>query len=185
MVSPYADSHAHEHEWAVPEHSDAWLYEDGAMHVWEDCRYIEQRSAGHSERLDETFYETMYECDASRSHRFDLTGIERVTGPLDEGSDLRGDDTDAAQTLSEGADVFEIAEDVGDVLLEEIELAAAQRLSEGLEDDPHPVVVDWFSYDGVEHGPHYVEVHVECDLLEPDDCGWYRLRYEHTDTERM
>jgi hypothetical protein len=173
MVSPAANTHAHDHEWYVPE--DAWIYEDGAMHLTEACRYVEQRSAGHSERLDETFYETMYECSERRSHRFDLVKIERY----------RGDDNmGAAVTVAEAADAFEMRDGMSQVLLEEIELEARERLSEGYDDDRHPLVVEWFAYDGVDTSTHTVDVRVTYDGLDAELQGWYRLTYEHTEAVR-
>lgn len=68
---------AHSHEWHVHQNPDAVIVEDGAIHITEGCEWVEVTGASHSERHDETFYSYGAECDATRSHRFDIVGVEK------------------------------------------------------------------------------------------------------------
>lgn len=164
MVSPYANSHAHEHEWFVSR--DGWVAEDRAIIIFEDCHYSEERAAGHSERLDETFYKTMYSCEERRSHRFDVTELEEYV-------DTKVAQTTGYRTLSEGADAWEVFEDVSIETAEKIELAAIEKLTAPSEENGEPEVIEWFDYDGVDTSDHTVTVHVNGTA--------YRLTFSHTD----
>jgi hypothetical protein len=157
----------HNHEWITPLDDSTYIYEDGALHITERCEYIEQRSAGHSERLDETFYETMYKCEAERCHRFDVTGIEHVY--------YRDDEGEGCLTLSQDAEAIFEMEDAPQGLREEIELAARERLCD--DSDSPPEVFDWFYHEHVDTGPHHIEVEVRGEQ--------YYLTYEQTEVKRL
>lgn len=162
MGRPIGNTHRHKHDFIVAG-DDAFVYEDGAMHVFEECTYVEQSRVGHSQRLDEAFYETMYECDESRSRRFDLTGIEKISR----------ENTDAAHIVAEGADAFEIEEGMDTLLFEKIVSKASQRLTGNYEGNPEPLVLEWFDRHSVDSGPHFVDI----EGLDITDSR-YRLRYE-------
>jgi hypothetical protein len=167
--APPEPSHAHEHEWAGPDDDSGFIYEDGAMYITEHCRYSEERAAGHSDRLDETFYETMYACEASRFHRFDLTKIEHVY--------FRDDGEEGLLTLTAGESVFDFGDDVPPELLEAIEHAAREKLTKPTDDYDEPQVHDWVWRDGVDTDDHHVEVEVGGET--------YRLTYSHTEAGRV
>lgn len=164
MVSPNASSHAH--EWRVPEDDSAYIYEDGAVYVTETCRYVEQRSAGHSERLDETFYETLYECESERLHRFDITEVA-VVYPETDDSERR------VQVLERVENVFELVDRMDESFVTELEADAREALCGG----EHPEVIDWFSHDDLDTGEHTVEV---CH-----DGTRYRLTYTRTEVDEI
>lgn len=48
------------------------------LYVYEHCEYDVARSAGHSERLDETFYETIWSCNETRTTTFRAKAVERT-----------------------------------------------------------------------------------------------------------
>jgi hypothetical protein len=162
-TAPPSNPHAHEHEFRVIEDDSAFFYEDGALFVTERCDYIEQRSAGHSKRLDETFYETMYECETERTHRFDLVSIEHKY--------VETEDTEGYLRLADGADELLTLYDEYPTLFEEIERAAAQRLC----DDGD--AIDFTSKLSVDHSDHQITVEV--------DDEQYRLTYEFTEVKRI
>jgi hypothetical protein len=164
MVSPHANTHAHDHEWRPPADDSAFNYEDGALHIRERCDYVEQRSAGTSQRLDETFYETVYECGARRVHRFDLSEIRAWNRE------------DGSYTLIADAETVFDMDGVEDVLLEQIEQRAAERLTETTDGD-EPMALEWFHYDGVDTGTHEF-------LVEVGDTD-YLLTYRHTEVTRL
>jgi len=78
MASRYGSSHAHDHEWHIVEDDTAIIFDDDALHVYEECEYAESRSVGTSKRHDETFYETTYKCEQLRAHRFDITKVVQL-----------------------------------------------------------------------------------------------------------
>lgn len=161
-TGPDPSNHAHEHEWYSPRDDSAFYYEDGALHLTEVCEYIEQRSAGHSERLDETFYETMYECDVTRVHRFDLTRIERV-------------ESDGSHSVvAEAENVFEM-DGVDPSLLEAIESRGAEKCTEAT-DDHEPVALD-----AIDVGVCTDDIHVGVTY----DGVRYRLQYSWTERNRL
>lgn len=153
----------HDHEWLIEQTNDAFLYEDGAVHIFEECEYADERPAGHSERLDETFYETVFECEARRSHRFDLTGIRALDG-----------DGDPIATLAEGS--FEAVQEAYEQhteLVEQIEQRAAERLC--ADGDDEPLALDWVQYGAVDTDEHTVTIDLGGDH--------YELTFTHDGTE--
>lgn len=167
--APPEPSGAHEHEWHVREDESALLYEDGAVYVYEDCEYVEITGSATSERLDETFYETGFECDASRYHRFDLVGIERLHGLADQHEDF-------AETLCEGRDYVLEAYDRDPKLVEEIEQRAAEVVCDGA--DGPPEAFGWIHRGHVDESAHYVTVEV---FHSHGRTFEYRLTFEHTE----
>lgn len=166
MVSPSANTHAHEHEWKMPEDDSAFIYEDGAMHVTERCRYVEQKSAGTSARLDETFYETVFECERARTHRFDVTEVAVVYPETDESERT-------VQVLEQVENVFELTDHMDDAFVEEIESEAREVLCGG----KHPEVLDWCHHGSVDTGEHIIEV--------VHDGTRYRLTYTHSEVTNL
>ena len=137
---PYDDGH--EHEYTVHEDDDSWLYEDGAVIITEECRHEEILSSAHSERHDETFYETGPQCDSYRSYRFDLTTIEAAH---------RTESREFLGTLTESREEFLGLYDRCPLFVEEIEERAYERLQDG-------GIVDFLDRESVDESSHMVEV---------------------------
>lgn len=185
-TEPPEPSHAHEHQWRVPEHTSAFRYEDGAVHVEDECHYTEGKTAGHSERLDETFYETTYVCEERRVHRFDLMRIERY-GPRN---------AEVAKTLAAGRDGLSELYDECPRLVEEVEQRAAERLTGRSDADDGPRACEWVRRGSVMSGEHSIDVSVShgettaqsTSASDVDDVrvgkNTYKLTYEHTETHR-
>jgi hypothetical protein len=168
-TAPPSNSHAHEHEWIVIEDDSAYMYEDGALFIRQECMYSEERSAGHSSRLDETFYETMYECGTERTFRFDLVTIEHQYCEAYE-----DDDIDGRMTLAEGREAIHSIYDRHPELVEEIERAARKSL---LGTDTQPEAMAFHDWECVDTSDHSIYVNVEGER--------YRLTYEFTERKRL
>ena len=162
--APAEPSNAHQHEWHVREDESALLYEDGAVFIEEDCEYVEITGSSYSEKHDETFYGTGYECDATRRHRFDLTGIERLHGVDDAHKDIH--------TICDGRDKVLSLYDHDPMLVEEIELAARERLCEDA-DEP-PLAFNMVGFNGIEQRKFQFTIERGGET--------YRLTYEHDET---
>jgi len=161
--------HAHDHEWHMREDESGLEYEDAAVIIFEECEFVEITGSSTCERLDETFYETGYECEASRKNRFDLVGIERLHGLADQHEDF-------AETLCEGRDDVLEAHDRDPILVEEIELRAAEVLCDGT--DGQPEALDWMYrwYDG------QTTFHITIEVSHSHGRTFeYELTYEHTE----
>jgi hypothetical protein len=170
-AGPSASNHSHDHEWECYGGEDSFLVEDGAAFVYEDCSYAEVTGSATCDRLDETFYEYGYECEATRRHRYDIVGISRVS--------VDGESSESLAETREGV------EDVlGDRMLPvaEIESAAAERLCEADSSRPKspqrggPEILDWESGLGSwDEGPHTITV-------EAGGATW-QLVFERTSVE--
>jgi hypothetical protein len=165
-AGPSASNHSHDHEWECYGGEDSFLVEDGAAFVYEDCSYAEVTGSATCDRLDETFYEYGYECEATRRHRYDIVGISRVGG-------------DGAETL---AATREQVEDLSGVPFAEIESAAAERLCECDSSRPKspqrggPEILEWEAGLGSwDEGPHSITV-------ETAGATW-QLVFERTSVE--
>jgi len=112
----------HEHKYRVPEDDSAFIYEDGAIIIFEECVHENVLSSTHSERHDETFYETGPQCDHSRSHRFDLTTIEAAH---------RTDGEEFTARLTESREEVIELYDHCPSFVEEIEERASEKLQDG------------------------------------------------------
>lgn len=69
--------HSHEHEWLA---EDMDVEHDEYVYFHQSCSFAETYSVGHSERLDETFYETGWECEATRTITY---GVDWDRFPFD------------------------------------------------------------------------------------------------------
>jgi len=87
-TTPPEPDHVHEHEFV----GEPEIFNDGyEFTVTHYCDYAEHSSAGHSERLDETFYKTEYSCDATQDTHYvfdhvywvDPDGNEHTEGNVD------------------------------------------------------------------------------------------------------
>lgn len=158
-TGPSAPSHRHDHEWELYGDESSLLYEEGVK-IRQDCNYAEVKSSATCDRLDETFYEYGYECEATKTTRFALTSIVRriPAGPV---------------TLADDADEVADLYDDSPMLVEEIEMRAAERLCNTTETAP-PEALGWVSRRrGLDSGPHTICVAV--------DGGTYRLTFERAD----
>lgn len=173
MVSPHADPHAHEHEWRLPQDpSFAFEYEDGALHVFEHCEYVEQKSAGTSERLDETFYETVYECEAVRARRYDLSRIERL--------EKTENGHESVETLAETRDELQDFYDESPALFEKLEQRGAARLLGRADDVDEPRAYGLLeTHHGRVEGPTHIGM-----VIEVDD-SFYLLRWSKSGVKRV
>jgi len=150
----------HEHEYRVPDSDDAFIYEDGAIIIFEECVHEDVLSSTHSERHDETFYETGPQCDHSRSHRFDLTTIEAIH---------RTENAEFTGRLTESREEVIELYDQCPSFVEEIEERAAEKLY----DDAVWNIVGQYGED-VDTGDVLLEI-------EYDGEPFY-LTYEHAGT---
>lgn len=75
----HGEESGHTHEWGEVEDDDVYL-EDYALIVFQRCEYVEITGSTYSERHDEVFYDEGWQCEASRSFRFDLDCIEKEGG---------------------------------------------------------------------------------------------------------
>lgn len=153
-------SNGHEHEWHVDEGQDL-IYEDGAVFLHEECEYVEIIDSQTSARHDETFYETGYECEATKTYRFDLVTIEKLHGMTDAHESI--------ETVCAGREAILSLYDENPILVEEIEQRAAETLCGG----NNPEALDW-CWHRVDTANHEITVEYNGDT--------YRLEYEHTDT---
>jgi hypothetical protein len=172
---PAANPHAHQHEWRIPQTDAAFNYEDGALYVHEHCHYVEQKCVGTSSR-GETYYETMYECEGHRAHRYDLVGIKRIE--MDQSEELGGIVANVAERLAESREEVLELHDEHPMLAEEIESRAAERLTEGADGDPHPLAFET-AIEGTKAMRRGFSIGVEYDGER------YEAVYEHTDVRRL
>lgn len=131
----------HDHEWlpcGMGQHGEPFMYEDFSLFVYFECDYVEVTGRQYSAAHDEYFEETGAECDARLYHRFDCTKVERLDGLRQ----AAHDDHDM-RTLAAGADALSEMYNAYPSLGYELSLAAEQRLTEGLDDDPHPLAVEF------------------------------------------
>jgi hypothetical protein len=162
-TAPPPSSTAHEHEYRPVEDDSALIYEDGAFFIYEQCEYEEITGSYTDHQRDETYYETGYECERERSHRFDLMKIEwtegqtigKSVGCLNDVSESDQSDSTAQSESTDSDDVQTARErilswyDDNPFLYEEIELKARERLCE--DSDEPPLAYDVVSYrDGVD-----------------------------------
>jgi len=114
-------SREHEHRWE-PVDGCYPIFEDLAAIFHEACRWQPTKVAGHSERLDETFYEPVGpECDAERHVRFDASYIWYPNG---QGAPVPEPGEELPERMEEG--------------LIEVEQAAATDDAELVDVDPDP-----------------------------------------------
>lgn len=79
----------HDHEFEEPDHE---IVEDGAWIVTVPCNFVEITGSQTSERLDETFYETGWECEVYKHVRLDASSVqERKMGLTGDESVAKGD----------------------------------------------------------------------------------------------
>lgn len=78
------NDHIHDHEYR-PVEDRFPLFEDGAAIFFYECEYVEITSSTTDYERDETFYGTGYECDETKTVRFDLTEMRE---PVENGQEL-------------------------------------------------------------------------------------------------
>lgn len=160
------DSFAHEHEWTEEPNE---IFEDGAWQVNQPCTFVEILGSQHSERLDETFYETGRECDARKHTRLDASRVQHI----ESGDEVQGE----GLFIQDGPLPQELVEQLCYVIrsfTEQTRYGAVETT------DRNRVLVDereedWGDYEAV----HVEVVLKESDFHERDDlAGTYSVTFD-------